>query len=180
MRTKSKKVCVQKDTAVRRRGAPNGNKNAVGAGPPISNKNAAKHNIYSTIIREELGDEDARLFDAMENVNGLEHELQISRYKLARLLREQKLREMQGVMGGPDGVESYRLKDDFYENAILKAADVVRKIEAQLHKERIDLERMELERRKVELAEKNAGDAGGPADAPTFVDDLGSDDDGEG
>ena len=55
----------------------------------------------------------------------------------------------------------------------------MRKIEAQLHKERIDLERMELERRKVELAEKNAGDAGGPAEAPTFVDDLGSDDDGE-
>ena len=44
---------------------------------------------------------------------------------------------------------------------------------------KVEAEKLELERRKVELAEKNAGDAGGPAEAPTFVDDLGSDDDGE-
>ena len=44
---------------------------------------------------------------------------------------------------------------------------------------KVEAEKMELERRKVELSEKNAGDAGGPAEAPTFVDDLGSDDDGE-
>lgn len=44
---------------------------------------------------------------------------------------------------------------------------------------KVEAEKLELERRKVELAEKNAGGAGGPAEAPTFVDDLGSDDDGE-
>nr|WP_320146009.1 terminase small subunit [uncultured Anaeromusa sp.] len=44
---------------------------------------------------------------------------------------------------------------------------------------KVEAEKLELERRKVDLAEKNAGDSGGPAEAPTFVDDLGSDDDGE-
>lgn len=136
-------VPVKRQAQGKRVGAPLGNKNAVGnsGGPPKGSKNAATHNIYSTIIRDELGEEEAKLFDAMANVAGLEYELQIARYKLARLIREQKAQEMQGVMGGPDGIESYRLKDDFYENAILKAADIVRKIEAQLHKQSIDLER---------------------------------------
>ena len=107
------------------------------------------------------------MFDAMANVAGLEYELQIARYKLARLIREQKAQEMQGVMGGPDGIESYRLKDDFYENAILKATDVVRKIEAQLHKQSIDLERLELERKKVDkLLSDNKGFEA--ADRPCF------------
>lgn len=51
-------------------------------------KIAATHNIYSTIIRDELGEEERKLFDAMANVAGLEYELQIARYKLARLIRE--------------------------------------------------------------------------------------------
>ena len=162
-------VPVKRQAQGKRVGAPLGNKNAVGnsGGPPKGSKNAATHNIYSTIIREELGEEEAKLFDAMENVAGLEHELQVARYKLARLLREQKLREMQGVMGGPDGADSYRLKDDFYENAILKASDLVRKIEAQLHKQSIDLERLELERKKVDkLLSDNKGFEA--ADRPYF------------
>ena len=144
-------VPVERQAQGKRVGAPLGNKNAVGnsGGPPKGSKNAATHNIYSTIIREELGEEEAELFDAMASVSGLEHELQIARYKLARLLREQKLRDMQGVMGGPDGADSYRLKDDFYENAILKAADVVRKMEAQLHKESIDLEKLKIEKKRL-------------------------------
>lgn len=46
-------------------------------------------------------------------------------------------------------------------------------------KRKVEGEKLELERRKVELAEKQAEDTDDSNDAPTFVDDLGSDDDGE-
>lgn len=46
-------------------------------------------------------------------------------------------------------------------------------------KRKVEGEKLEIERRKVELAEKQAEETDDSNDAPTFVDDLGSDDDGE-
>lgn len=50
----------------RKRGAPFGNKNAIGnrgGGAPRKNKNAVKNGIYSKIIPEELEGKEAKLYD---------------------------------------------------------------------------------------------------------------------
>lgn len=44
---------------------------------------------------------------------------------------------------------------------------------------KVETDKLDLERRKVELAEKQAGDIDDSNDAPTFVDDIGSDEDDE-
>lgn len=135
------------------KGAPIGNKNAAGnhgnknASAPRGNQNAATHGLYSQVIPEE----DLDLFHAAGTIKSLEYELQLARYKVNRLIREQQNREMMGVMGGPEGVENYRLKDDFYEQAIQKGLDIVRKLEAQMQKQRFDEARLEIEQQKLEL-----------------------------
>jgi uncharacterized protein YjcR len=159
-------VCTQNEKGVhtKRHGAQPGNKNAVGhgapkqnqnavgnrGGPPKHNTNAATHHLYSKVIPID----DLDLFEAAGEIDSLAYELQVARYKVNRLIREQQNREMLGVMGGPDGAENFRLKDDFYEQAIQKGLDIVRKIEAQVQKQRLDEEKLALERRKVVVAEK--------------------------
>lgn len=132
--TKKQKVCKQKKVG----GQPN-------------NTNAVTHGLRANILNLIIPEEDKELYDACAAIGNLEHELQIARYKVNRLIREQQKREMQGVMGGPYGVENFRLKDDFYEQAIQKGLDIVRKIEAQLQKERLDMERLKLDKAKLLL-----------------------------
>jgi hypothetical protein len=155
-------------------GAPKGNKNAVGnrGGPPKHNTNAATHHLYSKVIPID----DLDLFEAAGEIDSLAYELQVARYKVNRLIREQQNREMLGVMGGPDGAENFRLKDDFYEQAIQKGLDIVRKIETQVQKQRLDEEKLALERRKVELAEKSVDDKDSDNDDVTIIDDIGDTD----
>lgn len=125
-------------------GAPVGNKNALGnnGGPPPGNQNAATHSLYSKIIPKE----DLELFEESGKVEGLEYELQVARYKVNRLILEQQQKQMSGFAGEC----SYRLQDDFYEQAILKGLEIVRRIEAQIHKAQIDKARLELERQKLQ------------------------------
>ena len=147
----TKKVCTQKQKGVHtKKGAPKGNKRALGnrgGHAPPGNKNAMTHGLFARIIPD--GDMD--LLEESGQIKSLDYELQVARYKVNRLIREQQQREMQGVMGGPDGAESYRLKDDFYEQAIQKGLDLVRKIEAQLQKERMDAAKLDIELQKLEL-----------------------------
>ena len=52
-----KKLDKWEDALKKKRGAPKGNKNAVGAGAPKKNKNAEKHGIYSSVLLEDLNPE---------------------------------------------------------------------------------------------------------------------------
>ena len=148
------KVCTQKSMHTKKKCAPppppKGNQRAKGnrgGHAPPGNHNAVTHGLFARIIP----DGDMELLEESGQIKSLEYELQVARYKVNRLIREQQQREMQGVMGGPDGAESYRLKDDFYEQAIQRGLDLVRKIEAQLQKERMDAAKLDIERQKLEL-----------------------------
>lgn len=175
----TKKVCTQKQKGVHtKKGAPKGSKNALGnrgGHAPPGNHNAVTHGLFARIIPD--GDMD--LLEESGQIKSLEYELQVARYKVNRLIREQQQREMQGVMGGPDGVEDYRLKDDFYEQAIQRGLDLVRKIEAQLQKERMDTAKLEIERQKLALLQAKLDSMqkeGADDDGVTIIDDIGGDD----
>lgn len=135
MHTKKEKVCIQKQ-----------------GGQP-GNRNAVTHGLHSSLASLVIPEEDKELFDACESIGNLEYELKVARYKVNRLIREQEKQEMLGVMGGPEGIENFRLKDDFYEQAIQKGLDIVRKLEAQLQKEQFDRQKLEIERRKLLIIE---------------------------
>lgn len=147
----TKKVCTQKPKSVHtKRGAPKGSKNALGnkgGHAPPGNRNAVTHGLFARIIP----DGDMELLEESGQIKSLEYELQLARYKVNRLIREQQQREMQGVMPTSDCPLSYTLKDDFYEQSIQRGLDLVRKIEAQLQKERMDVAKLEIERQKLSI-----------------------------
>lgn len=129
-----------------------GNKNAVGHGPPANNKNAMTHGLYATVVYEHLSDEDKRLFDLSQDIEGQEQELQVARFKLAKLMQEQKEHRLKGVAIVADGSFEYKLKDDFYIDAINKALDMISKIETRITKANLEREKLELQ--KVEHEKK--------------------------
>lgn len=129
-----------------------GNKNAVGHGAPANNKNAMTHGLYATVVYENLPEEDRRIFDLSQDIEGQEQELQVARFKLARLMREQKEYRLKGMAVMGDGAYSYTLRDDFYIDAINKALDMISKIETRINK--AQLEREKLEMQKVEHEKK--------------------------
>ena len=147
----TKKVCTQKQKGAHtKRGAPKGSKNALGnrgGHAPPGNHNAVTHGLFAKIIPED----DMGLLTESGKLQGLEYELQVARYKVNRLIREQEQKQMRGTMASSDGPLSYSLKDDFYEQSIQRGLDLVRKIEAQLQKERIDKEKLEIEREKLSI-----------------------------
>ncbi len=147
----TKKVCTQKPKSVHtKRGAPKGSKNALGnkgGHAPPGNRNAVTHGLFARIIP----DGDMELLEESGQIKSLEYELQVARYKVNRLIREQQQQQMRGVVGSKDGPYDYTLKDDFYEQSIQRGLDLVRKIEAQLQKERMDVAKLEIERQKLSI-----------------------------
>ncbi|MEK4640314.1 hypothetical protein NST14_29845 [Bacillus sp. FSL W8-0519] len=129
-----------------------GNKNAVGHGPPKGNGNAVTHGLYATVVYEHLSSSDKRLFDLSQDIEGQEQELQVARFKLAKLIQEQKEHRLKGVAIVPDGAFEYNLKDDFYVEAINKALDMISKIETRINKAQMEREKLELQ--KVEHEKK--------------------------
>lgn len=129
-----------------------GNKNAVGHGAPANNKNAMTHGLYATVVYEHLSDEDRRLFDLSQDIEGQEQELQVARFKLAKLMQDQKEHRLKGMAIVGDGAYSYTLRDDFYTDAINKALDMISKIETRIHKAQTEREKLELQ--KVEHEKK--------------------------
>ncbi|WP_255295710.1 phage terminase small subunit-related protein [Bacillus thuringiensis] len=131
-----------------RGGAKKGNKNAVGnpgGSAPPGNKNAVTHGLYATIVYENLSEEDKRLFDLSQDIEGQEQELQVARFKLAKLMENQQKRRL---VGG-DLIE-YKLKDDFYTAAIVKALDTISKIETRISKATMEREKLELQKAEHE------------------------------
>lgn len=161
--TNNEKVRTQKKTgapinnknAVGNSGNKNpkwGNKNAAGHGAPVNNKNAMTHGLYATVVYEHLSDEDRRLFDLSQDIEGQEQELQVARFKLAKLMQDQKEHRLKGMAIVGDGAYSYTLRDDFYTDAINKALDMISKIETRIHKAQTEREKLELQ--KIEHEKK--------------------------
>lgn len=111
-------------------GAPLKNKNAKGYGAPEGNQNAATHGFYSRFIPVE----EIEILESAPGAGELERDLKVARYKLARLLQHQQLKQMQGAMGVKDGVEEYTLQDDFYESLIQKQIKLISDLEMKIHK----------------------------------------------
>lgn len=111
-------------------GAPLKNKNAKGYGAPEGNQNAAIHGFYSRFIPVE----EIEILKSAPGAGELERDLKVARYKLARLLQHQQLKQMQGAMGVKDGVEEYTLQDDFYESLIQKQIKLISDLEMKIHK----------------------------------------------
>lgn len=158
--TKDEKVRTQKKTgapinnknAVGNFGNRNpkwGNKNAVGHGAPKGNHNAMTHGLYATVVYEHLSDEDRVLFDLSQDIEGQEQELQVARFKLAKLIQDQKEHRLKGMAVSGDGAYSYTLRDDFYTDAINKALDMISKIETRIDKSKLEREKLQAQLSKM-------------------------------
>ncbi|WP_129596018.1 phage terminase small subunit-related protein [Anaerophilus nitritogenes] len=137
-------------------GAPFGNTNAKGnnGGAPSGNKNARKHGLYEKIIYEKLSEEDQELFELAGKIAGLENDLQVARYKLAKLLEQQQEQTLKGTAITRSGsTRAYKLKDDFYEDAINKALQVVNQIEKNLQNIKLEREKLKIVREKLKGTE---------------------------
>ncbi|MDM5436175.1 hypothetical protein QUG28_26215 [Bacillus hominis] len=158
--TKEEKVRTQKKTgapinnknAVGNPGNRNpkwGNKNAAGHGAPKGNHNAMTHGLYATVVYEHLSDEDRVLFDLSQDIEGQEQELQVARFKLAKLIQNQKELRLKGMAVAGDGAYSYTLRDDFYTDAINKALDMISKIETRIDKSKLEREKLQAQLSKM-------------------------------
>ncbi|MDM5436642.1 hypothetical protein QUG02_00060 [Bacillus hominis] len=158
--TKEEKVRTQKKTgapinnknAVGNPGNRNpkwGNKNAAGHGAPKGNHNAMTHGLYATVVYEHLSDEDRVLFDLSQDIEGQEQELQVARFKLAKLIQNQKELRLKGMAVAGDGAYSYTLRDDFYIDAINKALDMISKIETRIDKSKLEREKLQAQLSKM-------------------------------
>lgn len=71
--------------------APFGNKNAEGHGAPDGNLNAVKHGAYQTIYAAYLPEEEKAIYEQMPGEVDLEAEIKLLRLKLARILNNENL-----------------------------------------------------------------------------------------
>lgn len=60
------KAALEEQRSKRKRGAPPGNKNAVGSGAPKRNTNALTHGAYKTIYFDELSEDEKALIEAID------------------------------------------------------------------------------------------------------------------
>lgn len=133
-----KEVCKPKQSRPNLAKALRGNKNAVGnkgGGAPFGSQNAVTHGFYSKYIP--IAD-----IDILANSPGagqLESDLKLARYKLARLLKHQQDKEMQGSVNSADGVLKFSLQDDFYETLIQKQIKLIGELENRIHKMQMEI-----------------------------------------
>lgn len=121
----------RKSAPKRKRGAPKGNKNAVGnrggPGGPLGNKNAIKHGVYETVIRDRLTLEEQAVFDVLPAGDDLSQELRILRFKLLRLLEPV---QREALVSTQEGAEVVNLEVDEVTKAyaVEKLVDGIRKL----------------------------------------------------
>jgi hypothetical protein len=96
-------------------------------GPGPGNKNAVKHGVYETVVRERLDETQQLIFDAIPADESLALELRILRFKLLRLLEPV---ERENAIPGPDGIELVTLQVDEVTKAyaIERLIDGIRKL----------------------------------------------------
>ena len=93
-------------------------------GPPKGNKNARKHGVYESVIRDQLKDEEKETFDKVSADDDLKQELKILRFKLLRLLEPV---EQQQIMSNGQ-IETIEIDEVTKSKAIAKLVDNIRKL----------------------------------------------------
>ena len=88
-------TALDKKKSKRRRGGQPGNKNAVGAGAPIGNRNAETHGAYSTVHLQDLSEEDRQYIESigLDSAENMTRELQLLTAKERDLRRRIKALE---------------------------------------------------------------------------------------
>lgn len=122
-----KKKSQPKKKKTETRGAPLGNKNAVGnkgGAPPIGNKNAVTHGAYETIYLEALPPEEQAIYNTIPDTDSLDGEIRLLRLKLARLIARQEITTYD-MFGGAHKRE---LTEAEREKGILECTAEIRKL----------------------------------------------------
>lgn len=139
-----------------KRGAPKGNKNAIGNpggdGPPKGNLNAIKHGAYQSIYADMLSTEDKILFNMIHSSTNIDDEIKLLRLKIARLLnREQTFfYNMFGQKVEKELTEEERIA------GINACIDQLRRLIEAKAKMATDTEKIELEKEKIEFQKYKA------------------------
>lgn len=90
------------------------------------NKNAVKHGLYETLVREHLPEEEREAFDRVDTTPDLAAELRINRYKMLRLMGEV---DQNVIVGGRDARVAVIKADNLAKiEAIVKLSDNIRKL----------------------------------------------------
>lgn len=102
-------------------GCSTGPKDATG------NKNAVKHGVYETVIRDRLSDTEKAVFDAISDDSNMSQELRILRFKLLRLLEPVEREMAFGTESGPE-IVTIHVDEVTKAFAIEKIVDGIRKV----------------------------------------------------
>lgn len=159
-RKNKRKKCAHKN----KRGAPKGNKNAVGnsgGAAPQGNINAIKHGAYQSIYADMLPPEEKAIYEQVSPTVNVDEEIRLLRLKIARLLNRE--RSFFYNMFG-QRVEK-KITEEDRENGILACMDQLRRLietkatitgdaeKFEFHKYKTEIE-LQLKKEKLEL-EKN-------------------------
>lgn len=132
-----------------KRGAPKGNKNAVGndGGAPPGNLNAIKHGAYQSLYADMLSTEDKILFNMIQSSTNIDDEIKLIRLKIARLLNREKsfFYNMFGQKVEKELSEEERI------SGINACMDQLRRLIEAKAKIATDTEKIELEKEKFEF-----------------------------
>jgi hypothetical protein len=102
-------------------GCSTGPKDATG------NKNAVKHGVYETVIRDRLSDMEKAVFDSISDDSNMSQELRILRFKLLRLLEPVEREMAFGTETGPE-IVTVEVDEVTKAFAIEKIVDGIRKV----------------------------------------------------
>lgn len=163
------------------RGAPKGNKNALGnnGGPPKNNKNAVATGEFESIFFDTLEEDEKQLIDSIE-INKrtlIQQEIQLLTVRERRMLKRiDDLKQYDftvvkkdsdkgiGPMGEIDKVgevqESTLGQIQRIEESLTRVQDKKAKLISELHKWEMDHEKLELEKTKVMGDSEESGDDG--------------------
>lgn len=135
--------------AHKKRGAPKGNKNAVGneGGAPEANLNAIKHGAYQSLYANMLSDEEKAIYEQMTAVTNIDEEIRLLRLKIARLLN----RERSFFYNAFGKKVKKDISEEDRENGILACMEQLRKLIETKAAISGDTEKLQIEREKFEF-----------------------------
>lgn len=152
-----------KSNVTKSKGAPKGNKNAVGnagGAAPEGNLNAVKHGAYQNIYAEFLPDDERELYEQMPAGTDMDAEIKLLRLKIARLSNRQTT-FFYDMFGNKHAKE---LSDEDREAGILACTKQLEKLIRTQEQNKLQREKLELEKAKMtaggsenELADKLRG-----------------------
>ncbi|KXG78274.1 phage terminase small subunit [Thermotalea metallivorans] len=139
-----------KKCAHKKRGAPKGNKNAVGnsgGAAPAGNLNALKHGAYQSIYAGFLSDEEKAIYEQMTASANIDEEIRLLRLKIARLLNRDRL-----IVYNVFGTRIEReITEQEREAGILACMDQLRRLIETKASIATETEKIQIEKEKLEF-----------------------------